>query len=170
MMTERPAKLIDPVCGMTVDVAAAEAAGLLLEYDGRTWAFCRAGCMRAFVADPQEYVVAAEAADSGADDGHQHDAGSGHSHDAADGHPHDAAGGHPAGTAAEARPLPVIDEGMRRWYESCSCCLSETYPEIRAALDAERAAAARSEAEAAPPVGICEVAEGEAQAPAATPA
>ena len=39
---------------------------------------------------------------------------------------------------ARAGGLPVIDEGMRRWYESCSCCLSEAYPEIKAALDAER--------------------------------
>jgi hypothetical protein len=46
---------------------------------------------------------------------------------------------------------------MRRWYESCSCCLSDAYPDIKAALDAERAAAAQ------PPVadGICEVAEAE---------
>jgi YHS domain-containing protein len=53
--------------------------------------------------------------------------------------------------------LVVIDEGMRRWYESCSCCLSDAYPEIKAALDAERVA------HAAPPVGvgICEVAEAE---------
>jgi hypothetical protein len=49
----------------------------------------------------------------------------------------------------------VIDEGMRRWYESCSCCLGDTYPEIKAQLDAERLAAAQ------PPVGvgICEVAD-----------
>jgi hypothetical protein len=44
---------------------------------------------------------------------------------------------------------------MRRSYESCSCCLSDAYPEVKAALDAERVAIA------APPVeaGICEVAE-----------
>lgn len=49
-----------------------------------------------------------------------------------------------------------IDAGMRLWYESCSCCLSDAHPEIKAALDAER------EAKAQPPVaaGICEVAEG----------
>jgi hypothetical protein len=44
---------------------------------------------------------------------------------------------------------------MRRWYESCSCCLSEAFPEIKAQLDAERAAAALAPVEA----GICEVAE-----------
>jgi hypothetical protein len=51
--------------------------------------------------------------------------------------------------------LPVIDEGMRRWYESCSCCLSEAYPEIKAQLDAERAASALRPIDP----GICEVAE-----------
>ena len=50
---------------------------------------------------------------------------------------------------------PVIDEGMRRWYESCSCCLSDAYPEVKATLDAERAS--KAEPEVAP--GICEVAE-----------
>lgn len=61
--------------------------------------------------------------------------------------------------AAEAAPagLPVIDDGMRRWYESCSCCLSDAYPEVKAALDAERAAQAEPEVAA----GICEVAEAE---------
>ena len=61
--------------------------------------------------------------------------------------------------AAEAAPagMPVIDDGMRRWYDSCSCCLSDAYPDVKAALDAERAA------EAAPPAGpgICEIAEAE---------
>jgi YHS domain-containing protein len=128
MQTERPAKLIDPVCGMTVDVATAEEAGLLLEHEGRTWAFCRAGCRRAFVEEPDVYIAKAEAVE--------------------------ATPAVTVGVAAPTGPL-VIDEGMRRWYESCSCCLSEAYPEVKAALDAERAAAA------APPVdpGICEVAE-----------
>ncbi len=127
MQAERPEKLIDPVCGMTVDTASAEAAGLLLEYEGRTYGFCRDGCRRAFVEGPTEFVDLAQAAA-------------------------------PAPLVAGA--LPVIDEGMRRWYESCSCCLSDTYPEIKAQLDAERAAAAQ------PPVdaGICEVAEAAAPA------
>jgi YHS domain-containing protein len=135
MQTERPAKLIDPVCGMTVDVATAEEGGLLLEHEGRTWAFCRAGCRRDFVEEPDPYVAKAIAAEA--------------SLTAA-----------PAAATA-AGPL-VIDEGMRRWYESCSCCLSDAYPDIKAALDAERLAAA------APPVdpGICEVAE--AQEPVLT--
>ncbi len=108
---------------MTVDVARAEADGLTLEHDGRTWAFCRSGCLRAFREEPEVYTAKAEAAH--------------------------------AITVAPAKGLPVIDEGMRRWYESCACCLSDAYPDVKAALDAERAAAA------APPVdpGICEVAE-----------
>lgn len=59
--------------------------------------------------------------------------------------------------AAEAAPAttPEIDDGMRRWYESCSCCLSDAYPEVKAALDQERAANAQPEVGA----GICEVAE-----------
>ena len=116
--------MLDPVCGMTVNVAPAEEAGLTLEQDGRTYAFCRSGCRRAFEAEPAMYVAKAEAAVTA--------------------------------QAVTASPgLAVIDEGMRRWYESCSCCLSDAYPEIKAALDAERAA------QAAPPVdvGICEVAE-----------
>ena len=59
--------------------------------------------------------------------------------------------------AAEAAPAgtPPIDDGMRRWYDSCSCCLSDAYPEVKAALDAERIAQA---APVAAP-GICEIAE-----------
>jgi len=61
---------------------------------------------------------------------------------------------------AEAATAPAaaieIDAGMRLWYESCSCCLSDAHPEIKAALDAER------EATLQPPIdpGICELAEG----------
>lgn len=63
---------------------------------------------------------------------------------------------------AEIEPDPAsaieIDAGMRLWYESCSCCLSDAHPEVKAALDAER------ESKAEPPTdpGICEVAEGKA--------
>ncbi|HWH24027.1 MAG TPA: YHS domain-containing protein [Candidatus Limnocylindria bacterium] len=60
----------------------------------------------------------------------------------------------PVGTAGE----PDIDEGMRRWYDSCSCCLGDAYPDVKAALDAERAE--QAQAPAGP--GICEVAEGTA--------
>jgi len=123
-MTDRPAKLIDPVCGMTVDVAAAEAAGLLLEYEERTYGFCRDGCRRAFLEEPATY--AAQAAMAAAT--------SAAAHGVSD---HD-------GPLIAAGEMPVIDEGMRRWYESCSCCLSDAFPEIKAQLDAERAAAVPS--------------------------
>jgi YHS domain-containing protein len=122
---ERPGKVIDPVCGMSVDVAAAEADGLTVEHDGRTYAFCRSGCRRTFLEEPEVYAERARAAATTTDSG-------------------PGAGG-----------LPVIDEGMRRWYESCSCCLGDTYPEIKAQLDAERAASEQPPVEA----GICEVAE-----------
>ncbi|MBI2762596.1 MAG: YHS domain-containing protein [Chloroflexi bacterium] len=124
-MTDRPAQIIDPICGMTVDVDVAEAAGLLIEFDGRTYGFCRDGCRRAFLEDPAH--AAAEAAMA------------------------------VSVVVAGGVERPVIDEGMRRWYESCSCCLSDAYPEVKAQLDAERAAAAVG------PVGpgICEAAEAE---------
>lgn len=59
----------------------------------------------------------------------------------------------PAGTSSDA---PAIDEGLRRWYASCRCCMHDAYPDVVAALDAERKAA--REPVAGP--GICEVAEG----------
>jgi YHS domain-containing protein len=114
-------RLTDPVCGMSVRLDAAEADGLVLEHHGVLYAFCRAECRDAFVADPHRYADRA-----------------------------------PIASAAPEGGLPVIDEGMRRWYESCSCCLGDTYPDVKAALDAERAAA--SQRPAGP--GVCEVAEG----------
>jgi YHS domain-containing protein len=120
----RPETVLDPVCGMTVNVARAEEAALILEHDGRTYAFCRSGCRHAFEAEPATYVARAEAAAS-------------------------------VNAVAATPGLIVIDEGMRLWYESCSCCLSDAYPEIKAALDAERVAQAQPRADA----GICEVAE-----------
>lgn len=150
-MTTRPSTVIDPVCGMTVDVAEADADGRIAEHEGRTYAFCRHGCRRAFLADPVEFAAqAAAAADQPPSTAAMH-----RDHAADPGHEHAPDG--PTGRdalAIVAEPL-VIDEGMRRWYESCSCCLSDAYPDIKAALDAERAAAK------APPVdpGICEVAE-----------
>ena len=123
MSGSRPERVLDPVCGMTVNVAGAEEAGLTIEHDGRTYAFCREGCLRAFREEPEAYAAKAEQAH--------------------------------AINVPQTGGLPVIDEGMRRWYESCSCCLSDAYPDIKAALDAERAA----KAEAPVGAGICEVAE-----------
>lgn len=133
MSGTRPERVLDPVCGMTVDVATAEAAGRTLEYEGRTYAFCRDGCRRAFNEEPATYAAKAEQAH--------------------------------AISVPRATGLPVIDEGMRLWYESCSCCLSDAFPDVKAALDAERAAAA----EAPVGAGICEIAEA-AEAPSEVPA
>jgi YHS domain-containing protein len=47
---------IDPVCGMTVDLAAAQAAGLTTEHDGQTYAFCGRGCLLDFRDDPATYL------------------------------------------------------------------------------------------------------------------
>jgi YHS domain-containing protein len=122
---KRPERVLDPVCGMTVDVAKAEADGLTIEHEGKTYAFCRSGCLRVFQEEPDLYAAKAQEAH--------------------------------AITVPQAKGLPVIDEGMRRWYESCSCCLSDAYPEIKAALDAERVTESQSPVDA----GICEVAEAE---------
>ena len=48
-----PAEATDPVCGMTV---VAGESSYPLEHDGVTYYFCRAGCRRAFEADPAAYV------------------------------------------------------------------------------------------------------------------
>ncbi len=45
-------KVIDPVCGMTVDPAKAAATR---EHDGATFSFCSTGCAETFDADPHRY-------------------------------------------------------------------------------------------------------------------
>lgn len=122
MSDNHPERVVDPVCGMSVDVERAEAQGLTADYEGRRFAFCRAGCQRAFLEDPATYAAAASSAQVAAV---------------------------PSTGTASARALPVIDEGMRLWYDACSCCLSEAFPEVKSALDAERAASV-SAAEAGP--------------------
>lgn len=47
---------IDPVCGMTVDLAIAESNGLTMEHDGETYAFCGRGCLLDFRDDPATYL------------------------------------------------------------------------------------------------------------------
>lgn len=126
-------RLTDPVCGMSVRLDAAQRDDLVLDHHGTLYAFCRASCRDAFVADPHRYAQHAPLAS--------------------------------APVSASAGELPMIDEGMRKWYDSCSCCLSDTFPEIKAALDAERAA--KSEPAAGP--GICEIAEGSTAQPSEAP-
>ena len=48
---------LDPVCGMKVDP---EKAGAKIDYEGRTYFFCKAGCLEAFVREPFRYLVAAD--------------------------------------------------------------------------------------------------------------
>lgn len=50
------AKAIDPVCGMTVDVATSKHN---FEHDGTTYHFCCGGCRTKFAADPQRYLAKA---------------------------------------------------------------------------------------------------------------
>ncbi len=45
---------LDPVCGMTVDVATAK---LTSDYKGKTIYFCAPGCKRAFDRAPEKYLV-----------------------------------------------------------------------------------------------------------------
>ena len=46
---------IDPVCGMTVDVADAR---YRTAHEGRTYYFCSAGCMERFEEDPARFAAA----------------------------------------------------------------------------------------------------------------
>lgn len=46
--------VLDPVCGMFVDPAAAAATST---YGGETYAFCAVSCKTAFDADPEAYVT-----------------------------------------------------------------------------------------------------------------
>ena len=57
-VVETPARHeeIDPVCGMTVDVADARYRTV---HDGRTYYFCSAGCLESFESDPARYVTVA---------------------------------------------------------------------------------------------------------------
>jgi xanthine dehydrogenase accessory factor len=55
-----PNEAIDPVCGMTVEIAGAEHH---TEYNGQTFYFCCAGCQESFESDPEKYLT--QAAPSG---------------------------------------------------------------------------------------------------------
>ncbi len=49
---------IDPVCGMTVEIAGANH---VASYQGRTFYFCSAGCQRSFQKEPEKYLQAEQA-------------------------------------------------------------------------------------------------------------
>jgi xanthine dehydrogenase accessory factor len=46
---------IDPVCGMTVEIASAH---FMSDYNGKTYYFCAVGCKRSFDKEPGKYVQA----------------------------------------------------------------------------------------------------------------
>ena len=48
--------MLDPVCGMTVDLDAARAQGLVTEHEGVTYAFCGRGCFLDFKDNPATYL------------------------------------------------------------------------------------------------------------------
>src|SRR5712692_7641364 len=54
-----PGKAIDPVCGMTVDIAQAKHRH---EHAGSTWYFCSQRCLEKFSADPERYARPKESA------------------------------------------------------------------------------------------------------------
>jgi len=53
-----PAKVVDPVCGMTVDPSTSKHRQ---DYRGETFRFCSAGCKTKFAADPNKYLKKTEA-------------------------------------------------------------------------------------------------------------
>lgn len=107
-------KLLDPICDMVVVVEEAREAGLTLELPDREYAFCSANCLKTFAKQPERYRAKVDAWLAT---------------------PHEEPHAHHDGE-------PVIDQGMREWYKACRCCLSETYPKVAEALDAEKAASA----------------------------
>jgi YHS domain-containing protein/positive regulator of sigma E activity len=48
---------LDPVCGMELDPAGAAAN---IDYEGKTYFFCNARCLEAFIREPSRYLVAAD--------------------------------------------------------------------------------------------------------------
>jgi YHS domain-containing protein len=48
---------LDPVCGMTVDIAEATAKGLSAEHQGTAYYFCGRGCFLDFTENPEPYLA-----------------------------------------------------------------------------------------------------------------
>ena len=117
------ARILDPVCDMIVELESARDEGLSLERPEREYAFCSHACLVKFAKSPQSYIPKVEAwlAEGGKG-----------SVSGPDAHGHGS--GHGPGT-------PAIDQGMREWYRSCRCCLSDAYPEVVKVLDAEKESA-----------------------------
>ena len=67
---------IDPVCGMEVDESTAR---WTAAYQGRTYYFCAAGCLRSFEKEPAKYAAAGSSAgQSEPPQSHDHDHGQHH--------------------------------------------------------------------------------------------
>jgi YHS domain-containing protein len=111
------AKILDPICDMVVEVDATRDQGLTIERPEREYGFCSHGCLVKFAKSPQTYIPKVEAwlAAGRHEDQHEH---------------------------AHADGTPTIDAGIRDWYKSCRCCLSDAYPEVVKMLDAEQEHAA----------------------------
>jgi P-type Cu+ transporter len=60
MAPTTPTRVTDPVCGMTIDPSGA--AGTR-DYEGRTYYFCSADCLRKFDAEPAPYAAGLQAAE-----------------------------------------------------------------------------------------------------------
>ncbi|HYQ81953.1 MAG TPA: XdhC family protein, partial [Anaeromyxobacteraceae bacterium] len=54
-----PGEALDPVCGMTVEVATARHQAV---HQGRTWYFCNPRCREKFLASPERYLAPPAAA------------------------------------------------------------------------------------------------------------
>jgi YHS domain-containing protein len=115
-------KLLDPICDMIVDVAQARDAGLTLEMSEREYAFCSQSCLVKFTKSPERYIPKVEAWVAAQKVAAQVDTHAAHPQ-----------------SHAHSDALPTIDAGMRAWYSSCRCCLSDAYPKVVEALDAEKA-------------------------------
>jgi len=107
--------ILDPVCDMVVELADARDHGLTIERPEREYGFCSHGCLVKFAKSPESYVGKVDAW-LGANARGEHV------------HPNMAA-----------HVTPVIDAGMRDWYKSCRCCVSDAHPEVVKILDAEKA-------------------------------
>lgn len=55
---DKPTSALDPVCGMTVDIATATSRGLVREHQGTTYYFCGKGCLLEFGDDPGRFLDA----------------------------------------------------------------------------------------------------------------
>jgi YHS domain-containing protein len=79
---------IDPVCGMEVDESTAE---WKTTYQGQTYYFCAASCLKSFEKEPAKYAAASQhESHEGHAHEHDHSEHAGHAHSEHEhGHEHD---------------------------------------------------------------------------------